>query len=642
MALSAKERQRRRMEKLRQDPEAFELFKKKRAQSSKKCLAKKKEREKALPQAEQKKLLAKKRKDTRNRVNKHRVSKKERLAAVMEARRNPESPPFKSASALGKATAKAKRALLVNLPHSPRRRSAVRRQIVQTEFRAEATAALSPNQRPGPNALESETFELVIQFYERDDISRQAPGRKDAIPVQSNDGTKEQKQIKHLTLSISEVYSLFCKEYPTTQIGKSKFAYLRPKHVLLSSKLPHNVCMCQYHENFIMAVNALHKVCPDVPKYSYDFPGTCVCDPLKEDCWMNNCESCKDAQGFQSAHPLNEILPATWHVWTKQGGRLTKVEEEETTAELYQHICSLIPKFLKHCYTKRQQEHMYNEDRSNAVANSDPVNALLQLDFSENYTCVSQDEIQSAHWNQFQVSLLTSSLWYDGTQHPIILASDNNDHSKETIIPYLSSLLKSLPPHIKTISIWSDGPSSQFKNSFIAKAIILLQKIHNMEIRWNYFATSHGKGPVDGIGGAVKRKVFNEVKKRKHIVKDAASFVAAAEGSSVQVVEMKSSDIDDISSSLKLAEVFNETATIPGISDAHCIRIIDGRIVIFNFTKDAINDVNVHVTPSSSSSTQATPPDDLTTDVQDVPSSSSASGKWPSEMSQNSYNCRFS
>ena len=164
-------------------------------------------------------------------------------------------------------------------------------------------------------------------------------------------------------------------------------------------------------------------------------------------------------------------------MWTKQGGRLIKVEGEETTAELYQHICSLILKVLKHCYTRRQQEHVYNENRYNAVANSDPVNALFSLT-SQRITHVSASQ-----------PLTTSSLWYDGTQHPIILASDNNEHSKDTIIPYLSFLLKSLPPHIKTISIRTDALPSQFKNSFITTAIILQQKTNNMEIRWKYFHT---------------------------------------------------------------------------------------------------------------------------------------------------------
>ncbi len=41
---------------------------------------------------------------------------------------------------------------------------------------------------------------------------------------------------------------------------------------------------------------------------------------------------------------------------------------------------------------------------------------MLQIDFAENYTCIAQDEVQSFHWVQPQVSLFTISALYNG-QH---------------------------------------------------------------------------------------------------------------------------------------------------------------------------------------------------------------------------------
>ena len=71
-------------------------------------------------------------------------------------------------------------------------------------------------------------------------------------------------------------------------------------------------------------------------------------------------------------------------------GTLRKVSEEGTTDELYDHICNLIPQFLAHCYTKRMQAEAYNKERENAGFNATDHStaALLQVDFSENYTCV--------------------------------------------------------------------------------------------------------------------------------------------------------------------------------------------------------------------------------------------------------------
>lgn len=59
-------------------------------------------------------------------------------------------------------------------------------------------------------------------------------------------------------------------------------------------------------------------------------------------------------------------------------------------------------------------------------------------------------------------------------------------------IPYLDKTFEDLPERISLVQIWSDGPSSQLKNRFIAAAIPVLQDKLQKNIIWNFFATSHG------------------------------------------------------------------------------------------------------------------------------------------------------
>ena len=40
------------------------------------------------------------------------------------------------------------------------------------------------------------------------------------------------------------------------------------------------------------------------------------------------------------------------------------------------------------------------------------------------------------------------------------------------------------------------------------------QQGFKISANWNFFATSHGKSPCDGLGGAIKRKLTNESLKR--------------------------------------------------------------------------------------------------------------------------------
>ena len=113
-----------------------------------------------------------------------------------------------------------------------------------------------------------------------------------------------------------------------------------------------------------------------------------------------------------------------------------------------------------------------------------------------------------------------------------------------------------------------------------------LQEKHSTEITWNVFATSQGKGPVDGIGGAVKRVVWNSVRSRMNIVNNASSFTKAAGTSHVKVVEVKPYEIDEINKALGIEEVFKEAGQIQGIARVHHVAYINGKTVHLPLTSD--------------------------------------------------------
>ena len=75
--------------------------------------------------------------------------------------------------------------------------------------------------------------------------------------------------------------------------------------MLLTSQLPRNVCVCKYHENFINAVNALHRVKSAIPKYDESFPLNIVCDMASDECWFNKCSTCMNGN-FKKRYPLLE------------------------------------------------------------------------------------------------------------------------------------------------------------------------------------------------------------------------------------------------------------------------------------------------------------------------------------------------
>ena len=134
------------------------------------------------------------------------------------------------------------------------------------------------------------------------------------------------------------------------------------------------------------------------------------------------------------------------------------------------------------------------------------------------------------------------------------------------------------------LHIWSDGPSSQFKNSFIAASIPWLQEKHKLKICWNFFATSHGKGPVDGIGGVVKRMATQRVIQRKVNITNAASLYDAINGeSNVKVFLIEAEELRNVVEP-NLGTVISAAPALPGIFNAHHLQHTDGKIHLKSYS----------------------------------------------------------
>lgn len=93
------------------------------------------------------------------------------------------------------------------------------------------------------DALSEEEIKLVENFFNRDDISRICPGKKDFLSVKTSEG-RELRQKRLLLVNVNEAYELFKKEEPGLKIGRSKFASLRPCQVMPMSLHMIKKCVC--------------------------------------------------------------------------------------------------------------------------------------------------------------------------------------------------------------------------------------------------------------------------------------------------------------------------------------------------------------------------------------------------------------
>jgi len=69
-------------------------------------------------------------------------------------------------------------------------------------------------------SISDKTKQLVLDFYNSNDISRQAPSRNGKVIVRENDVNGKTKQT---IMSLKEAYSKFAEKHTDTKIGLSKF-----------------------------------------------------------------------------------------------------------------------------------------------------------------------------------------------------------------------------------------------------------------------------------------------------------------------------------------------------------------------------------------------------------------------------------
>ena len=291
MAKTSAQRQREFVEKHRNNPQ----YKKKQADRKRKW---RKNRQLTAKQINQVKQAATERqKRHRLKIKMERMANVSNVATPSTSSASPLVSPtctpskaYKSAASLGKAVKRVSRLL----PESPLKKAAVIRKL------AISSSLFNPAKKVSSNSLavSKQTIEKVEQIYQRDDISRQAPGMKNSLIVRTgNDKNRMQK--RHMTMMVLEAYKCFEQDYPSL-IGKSKFAELRSKHVLLSDQTPANLCLCRYHENVNLLLQCLHREFSDVvPLKTSKLINLSVCSSQNENCMFGECAVCCNLTTFE-------------------------------------------------------------------------------------------------------------------------------------------------------------------------------------------------------------------------------------------------------------------------------------------------------------------------------------------------------
>jgi hypothetical protein len=301
--------------------------------------------------------------------------------------------------------------------------------------------------------------EKVSNFFCRDDInSYQAPGKRDSITVKRN-GTNQKIRKRYLLYSLNEVFHLFSEENLGVKISCSSFKQLRPLNVLYKPSTPHNVCVCLYHENISLLLQALSTHTHGLHPIELNaFVKLLVCDDKSESCMFSEQYLCRDRFQTQFRDKMIDAdAVISWTLWsTSILGRIEKIDHSGTVNGCVAVLRDKIRHFLFHVFVKRQQADYFCSFQEMVSDNL----CLLQMDYSENFSVVEQNEIQSAHWSKKQLLVFTAHLWIRSSNYPMVIVSDDPSHSK-----------------------W-----------IVSRCIELILHRFHLKLSWRFFATSHGKG----------------------------------------------------------------------------------------------------------------------------------------------------
>ena len=149
--------------------------------------------------------------------------------------------------------------------------------------------------------------------------------------------------------------------------------------------------------------------------------------------------------------------------------------------------------------------------------------AVVVCDFSENYLCKYQDEVQSAHWGYSQVTVHPTVLYYPCgdckalvTDYIVFLSDDilRDAHFVDYVLDRTRQHL--LKEGITQLVVWSDGCAAQYKSK-----LHFFCSSKSREVERAYFGSRHGKGPCDACGGGIKTAVDLDVLGGEVIVQNA-------------------------------------------------------------------------------------------------------------------------
>jgi len=310
-----------------------------------------------------------------------------------------------------------------------------------------------------------------------------------------------------------------------------------------------------------------------------------LCPNPSPDCYLLKCEECPGIDVLQKLLETlldeNAVDDIAYKYWISNP-RCSLETLTKSSAKFVDTFCDHIVNLLPHDFIAKEQSAFMNLTKESLQDNE----FLAICDFAENYAFVIQNAAPGFHWNNNQATIFPVVIYYkqnsELTHRSLVIISDGNNHDAIAVNVYLkiiTDFVKELFLNAAKIYYFSDGAPQQFKNFKNFVNIYYHKQDFKLDAEWHYFATAHGKGPCDGIGGTVKRIAARVSLQRpidKQITEAQELFEWASKPSSLPNIAVKfSPEQHYLDAKEKLNLRYNTAKSITGTQKFHSIIPMD-------------------------------------------------------------------
>lgn len=237
-----------------------------------------------------------------------------------------------------------------------------------------------------------------------------------------------------------------------------------------------------------------------------------VCQDPGPNCYLTRCANCPGTQKLMdtllTVLDENDIDDVSFSQWVLKP-RASLETRIACCTDFVDEFCDKAKRLLQYHFIAKQQSRFLKSQKENLQ----DAECLVICDFAENYAFIAQDAAPGFHWNNDQATIYPVVVYYkEGGQvlhKSLVIISECLSHDAvavqvftRIVVDFIKNEITKTP---KRIIYFSDGAPQQFKN---CKNFINLY-YHNEDFavfaEWHFFATAHGKGPCDGVGGTLKR-----------------------------------------------------------------------------------------------------------------------------------------